>query len=310
MIVAKKNSIEARSGSSFQHGIPWGEFSIQHEKLAHQLLERGCEFASVLIVIDPLYHVHWENPKYMKRMTEHGASAVEMEARRRMTNRYPSLDQVEEWISEWEISWPAHGRAAKELSQKQNSKTMDGIFQAYHYALYPEILEDFKKTFKQDYRGKGFESAWEKEKIRLLSPTLLNEYKRVMNIPEPFNHWDSRNSWVQFYLVSLRKTIHIVQGGSASSSQRENHGRWAHVFASLGNRGIEAPTFCYRYGTNNEFFLEKSYEKFRCNRVDLTGNYGVEWSDTKHLFSNRLLSLEGGKIQELKNQILRDASDP
>jgi hypothetical protein len=310
MIEAKKNTIVPCEGWSYKYGIPFDSagIDVNHEKLADIIVQRECEVASVMIVMNQLGSEHWDDPKYMRRTSEIGASEVEIAARERMTNRYPAISEIDAMLKEWGIPSDvdnfSKGKNAEEQNSKRHSKLLDLMFEAYTNALYPEIIEEFREGFKEDWKAEkkkgNWADAWEKEKIRLLAPCIINEYERVYNMPDPYNHWDRRNPWAQFYLVGYAKKIAWVQGGGAGSLQRELHGRWGHTFAALAKKGIEAPTYCYRYTADNEFILEKTYEKFRVHRCDLTGNYPADWNKTKDLFPNRLLSTTDGKIIEIK----------
>jgi hypothetical protein len=310
MIEPRKNTITLSKGWAYKYGIPFDSASdgVNHERLAHILMTKECEVASVLIVMNHLDSMLWDNPKYMKKQTEIGASEIEVEARRRMVNHYPSVEEVDQMIEKWGLDKAVNnyskGKTAEDLNSKRHSKLLDLIFQSYNHALYPEILAEYEEGFEADWKEEkksgDWKAAWENEKIRLLAPTLLTEHNRVYNLPEPFHHWDPRNAWAQFYLVGSHGKVGWVQGGSAGSSQRETHGRWGHAFAALARKGIDAPTYCYRHTSENEFILEKVYEKFRVHRCDLTGNYPAEWSQTKDLFMNRLLSTADGKIVEIK----------
>lgn len=311
MIEAKKNTFELAKGWSYKYGIPFDSSNYQdvnHERLSEIILSKECEVASVLVVMDHLDESHLRDPKYMRVSTQLGASDIEVEARKRLINQYPSMDEVREMAREWGLDQPVNnynkGKTIEELNRERESKVTDLIFQACNYALYPEILAefelDFKETWKEEKKSGDWRTAWEKEKIRLLSPCVLNEYDRVYNLPEPMLHWDTRNPWAQVYFVGHQGEVGWVQGGSAGSHQREVHGRWGHTFAALARRGIESPTYVYRHTAHNEFILEKVYEKFRAHSSDLTGNYRASWSETKELFLHRLLSTSGGVIKEVR----------
>jgi len=311
MIEAKKDTVSLSSGYSFKYGIPFDSASVvgNHKKLADILIAKECEVASVVIVVDRLDERHWSDPNYMRQSHELGACEVELDARRIMQNRYPAIAEIEALMRKVGISQVADnfskGKKAEDQNNVYHSKALDAMFEAYTLSKYPEIIESRKQNFRDDWKEekkKGdWQVAWEAELLRILYPSSLTTYQRVYKMPEPFDHWDSRNSWQQFYLVGYQRKIGWVSGGSAGSIQREQHGRWAHTFAALADIGIEAPTYCYRYTSENEFKLEKSYEKFRCVRQDLTGNYSVSWEDTKELFIQRLLSTNNGKVTEIRH---------
>ena len=310
MIEARKNTIGLSKGWTFRSGISFDSLGsgANHDKLAQTLLSRECEIASVLIIINPLNRSHFDDPKFIRRNTELSVSEVESIARARMVNQYAPSKEVDKWIKDWGLLQSVNnystGKGAEDLVLKRRATLVEMIFQAHRHAIYPKILKEFREKFKSNWdaagKGEGWEHAWLKEKIRLLCPTLVTSFNRIYNIPEPFNAWDQRSGWSQFYIVGMGGKAGVVRGGPGDASQRETHGRWAHAFATLANRGIDAPTYCYRYTSENKFVLDKSFERFRVYASDLTGAYPAQWVHTKDLFTKRLLSVSGEKIIETK----------
>lgn len=95
-----------------------------------------------------------------------------------------------------------------------------------------------------------------------------------------------------------------IAGGSGGSSQRENMGRFAHVFATLAVRhGLDAPTDLFAYSGRNEFRLVRRFAAFRAVDRELTGNYKADWSRTAELFAGRLLRIDPrtGRVRETRD---------
>ena len=127
---------------------------------------------------------------------------------------------------------------------------------------------------------------------RLLKPQVRTTHERVYDLPEPFNYWDSRSFWHQFFIVidEDAKELYYARGNTGSSGAREDNGRWAHTFAQLANvHGIETPTYHLLYNSHNELNLVAKHNEFKAMHYDLSGNYQSTHDVVDSLFEGRLL---------------------
>jgi len=122
---------------------------------------------------------------------------------------------------------------------------------------------------------------------RMLAPRTQTLHERIYDMPEPFNHWDSRSFWHQFFFIEDKEEnkCKYVRGNSGSSSSREYNGRWTHSFAYAAKRDIKIPTFHLIYDQHNQLKHHTQYDEFKCLPYDVSGNYQSNRSEINELFS-------------------------
>jgi hypothetical protein len=309
--------------------IPKGELDYiseyeNHEKLSKKMSEKKYNYASILMTTERLAEELWENPDYMHVTHEIGVSQVQYEARKRLGNKYFGPKDIERIFIE--NKFPGKKYNYKEDLDDEGEKNRsieyvieDKIFHAQEMALYDEIIEEFKNgwRYKPDENSDSSEDpvplseeefikVWEKKKWRYFLPTIITSYDRVMHINEPFDYWDSRNPFQQWFLIHNQeenKTYYSI-GGSGSSGQREQQGRWAHTFMTLSKTyNIKIPTFVLFYDKYSKTTLETEHDDFYTINIGLTGNYHVtDHERTKKLFENRLyyLNYETSKLKTME----------
>ena len=266
-----------------------------HEELAAGLQEKML--ASIIIDRDPLDPSLADDPKYTVHKTNIIISEVHEEARRRMINRYMPLERADELIALFELETKLDNHSGKSL----RGKLQDGLFAAEELALFSEIIEskrqDFEFIYNEDTdeltQRPNWKEDWPTELLRILGPRTVTEMERVYSLPKPFDHWDSRNRFQQWYLAgnSFEDGYFYLRGGSGSSGARLHQGLGAHTFALLASQGKAIPTWHLRYTSKNELVLVEKFEDFRAVDRELTGNYQVNYRDTRHLFEGRLITL-------------------
>ena len=268
--------------------------NLSHVELARQL--QDMELASIVIDRERLATELWEDPRYMRHDTHVIVSEVHEEARRRIQNRYRSLEQVDLLIARFELET----RATNYSDESLRGRLQDGFFHAEELALFPEIIErnrhDFQTIYDEDTGEEtprpDWAAEWPTELMRILGPRTMTDYTRVYSIPRPFDHWDSRNRFQQWYLVGHPGTgYRYLRGGSGSSGARLHQGLGAHTFALLSSQGRAIPTWWLRYTAGNQLMLVERFDDFRAVDRELTGNYQVDYRATRHLFDGRLISL-------------------
>jgi hypothetical protein len=291
-------------------GIPFDSSGLgaNHAKIADIIIQKQCEIVSVLVIADPLSEDLKSNPIYNKQVYTIGPSVIEEEALALTHNLFlPSVQDITNVMKknglECRVDNFGRGAAAECHNSARRDEMISLMYQAYTKSLYPNVMQEKRHAFEHRWKKRTLlevNHMWSKELLRLLSPCCLTESKRVYAMPDPFNNWDDKNQWQQTYIIGVAGKVAWVQGGSVSSAQREKHGKWAHVFATLALKGFEAPTYVYRYTDRNQFVLEKYYERFRVSDANLAGDYPAEWSSTKDLFFNRLLSITDNQVKEVK----------
>jgi len=118
-------------------------------------------------------------------------------------------------------------------------------------------------------------------------PVYVEHKRRYSGMPAPFHYWDSRNSFQQFYFVEQEAgLVDFCFGGTAGSSTREVHGRFAHAFAVV-DQTTSIPTHVWRYTGDNRFEHVVSYPNFHVVDQDLTGDH----QKISKLLGPRLLKL-------------------
>ncbi len=272
---------------------------LNHTDLSKKLQKEYNEFCSIIILKDRLDHNLMLNPNFCKTESFIGVSKIQEEARKRMINSYYNENEIEKIIKEQDYATKQYNYKKDTKKPSFLSNLKDSIFESQELALIPEIWEEYKNSVKYYYDedlDKEIERTDDEAKMELdilkqelFLPQVFTTYNRVYSLPKPFNFWDDRNLFQQYYLVSNKEYTGCIQGGPASSHQREMHGLWAHTFAELSKvRNIQ--TFVLKYNSKNELHLLEHFDDFKAMNYDLTGNYRVNWSDTKHIFSGKLLN--------------------
>lgn len=274
---------------------------------------------SVIVTCSRIADEHFDDPAYNKITYTEIISWVEEEARRRHTNRYMSVEDTHEILKANEASFVAGNNTSEEQNRRFIGSLEDGVFLAETYAHYPDIINLLKEDFKynDDDEGKrkkkkDFEANWPTELIRRLSPRTMANVERVYAMPEPFNHWDSRNSWQQYFFWRTLYGSAYVQGGSGSSMQREYHGRFAHAFAFARKiHDIKIPTTWLHYDEHNRFSIKRAWPDLKVMREELSGNYQVDLKDTLSLFAGCLMRFDwkSREIYEADSELREDDSE-
>ena len=105
-------------------------------------------------------------------------------------------------------------------------------------------------------------------------------------MPPPFNHWDRRNLWQQYYFAKNQEGIFFYeQGGSGSSGQRYNHGFYGHLFALLNNEKL-VPTYFFTYNHRNKFVFNREEISLWLRFFDLVGNFKIDWEESQRILEN------------------------
>jgi hypothetical protein len=267
--------------------------AIDHLERAAELAQTGVQVASILVVLEPLQQDLWDDDRYASWTARVGASEALVEVRMNQRSRSFGPNEVEARATE--LGFPPTG--GSDLSDPgYRTAVFDAVAGEYELVALLEFLEREREENRFEYDEDDYdaeprelepaeaEAKWNARRRQLLAPRPIIEHFRRYALPRPLNNWDRRNSVQQWYFVSTNEGIHYWQGGSGSSGQRENHGRWAHIFGALtGYHGLVIPTVVLRYDSQNVLRLVNQSPSLLVDGVDLVGNYGVDHEDSQAL---------------------------
>lgn len=278
-----------------------------HQEISKSIMDRGFDCASVVILRDRLNEKVCLEPKHCKVTRTIEVSEFESLVRREAERHYPSLDHV---FGIMKAKFPdrvTNQENGNAVCHKQYRNDLEKkIWKAYDLMHFAKIFWDMRFAVEQDVREEFPDLSltdiqkkiWD-DMFDMMLPQVLTKHEQIVPICEPFSLWDDRNRWQQWYLVDKGDRIDYACGGQASSWIREQHGKYAHAFSYLSNRGYEIPTYVFTITEFNELKFLRAYDCFKAVNHELTGNYRVEWSKTKSLFKNRLLSVSKGSVTEV-----------
>lgn len=299
-------------------------FSLaNHEELAKYIMA-GSDYKNVptryiptMIIIESEYLADdlRADPEHMHITNDVVCSKAELEARNELANKYMGRDDLNEFIDYhemylWKYNWkeqPSNERVFKHTVE-------DSIFKFQEKLALVDIIENLLETSKlvldEDLcpiisEGEDIDETvveLDPERVQLNRRLLLEEYlkprvhsfyERVYHMPEPFNHWDSRSYWHQFFILedTVEDRTLVFRGNGGSSGSRETNGRMAHTFAQLTREyGLAIPTYHLCYDSRNMLKHIASYETFKCLTYDLVGNYPGSYKDVDILFDGMIIT--------------------
>ncbi len=281
-----------------------GNGAVDHKEIAKFLLDRSLECVSVIILCSHLRREHLSSPDYVKSDYSVGYSQLHHKIRQELQGSYPTMEEIKKLIRKKKYPVRSSNWDRSEIGRKNDAvyslALENAIYAAYEYSLFPMHIVKARFEFEASVVAltpgvtkDELKLMWRSELVRLLLPVIETKSERLFKMPKPFDSWDSRNKWQQFFFADRGDSIYYAIGGDGSSSRRENHGRYAHAFAELAVKyNIEAPTYVFEYTCDNTLKLVKKYEGFKVINQDLSGGYKADLMKTKNLFKYRMLSLE------------------
>lgn len=269
-------------------------FSVDHENLATVYQKDEC--FSVILCLERLATEHLNDPQYCITHNEIAGTEMEEKASRLL----PINFDYERLIKKLKLPQKAGNAATSDEDNKYNGELLDAVVHALLLrkmirAYLQEMIDASYDENGKKLKGKNLIQSKRARRKELFKTRVWTRGTRVFPLPDPLSYWDDRHSYQQWFFARHLKTLFYAIGGYGGSSWRENHGRFAHVFATLESRGIRVPTAAAMLDKHNRLKPLQSWGSFRVIRSDLTGNYGADWSKTKALFSGRLLSFNWEK---------------
>lgn len=276
--------------------------SVDHEQIGSRWNRNRVRVASAVVAVEPLHASHFDDPNYIHQENIILISEVEEEARSKLVNRYYTEQEMEEIFRRYSYPTRQYNFREDDEGSSFKSRLEDAVFRSQELSLIPDVARDLLEEAAYQYddatgeerrmRGKALKKALEERGKEIFLPRVRTEYRRVYSMPEPFDRWDDRNIFQQWYFVFDGKSVWWIQGGSASSGQREIHGRFSHACAFYEHLNGKVPTWIFKYSRHNQMILEKRFPSFRTMSPDLTGNYPADWEKTKILFKGKTLSFD------------------
>ena len=283
---------------------------LDHESLAKLIAEKGWKTMMVACCCDHLAEERWNDPAYMHKTNHILTSQAREQARRELTNKYFSDEQMSKLMEEYNLlDWEYNYKDVDPNERTFRRRIEDTLFEFQENQEMFEIITSHLNNckYKMDDEGYAIENENEefdletdsdvienqKKKVleRLLMPRVHTEHNRVYTgMPEPLSFWDYRSSWHQaFYVTIPEQQVTIADlGGCGSSGRRESNGRWSHAFASLAvSYGIETPTIFTKYDRHNVWREDFRLSTFATIGRDLSGNYQSTSAVMKPLFKGR-----------------------
>ena len=287
---------DIRFSSEPSHGPSARLFGeIDHLERATELALNGVEVASILVVLEPLQADLWDDERYARWTARVGASEAIVAVRMDQRSRSFGPDEVEARAAE--LGFPSAGASGNDPGDHSyRTAIFDAVAGEYELSALLELLEREREECRFEYDEDDYEAdpreldaaeaelKWAERRRQLLAPRPIIEHFRRYELPAPLHNWDRRNSVQQWYFVSTKEGFHYWQGGSGSSGQREDHGRWAHIFGALTVRHrVTAPTLVLRYDSRNVLRLVKQNSSLLVDGRDLVGNYGINPAASREL---------------------------
>ncbi len=274
-----------------------------HSALAKIFSEHQYKCCLVMMTEEHLDEKLYEDPSHLQITNHLLVSEVEEEARDRVERSYYSSDELEKIFKEREYPRKTYNWKTDPKREIEHQIT-DAIFQSQAFEYYPDVVALFKEMCKYDYDEEtgdeirltksAAKKRWEKRLKEIHLPRVSATYERVYpNTPKPFNYWDHRNPWQQYFFIDQGDHIAWTKGGSGGSHQRYENGLLSHTFAMLEHDyDFEIPTYYFEHSSMNEF---KFVDESKCLRLiswELTGNYREDLQKTKYLFQGKLVDYD------------------
>jgi len=236
-------------------------------------IDRTMRFFSVYVLMELLDEKLWEDDRYTEKQEVHLCSRVEEEARKYWWDRNREhLKLIDERIESLKIH--------PEYKDMKEGDLRDKVIEDLNREIYPEMIERLKEEYQWMYEDE-WEEYWKKEDP--FKDRIEYRYHRRYEMPPPFNHWDDRNAWQQYYFGKDREGIfRYAQGGSGGSGQRYNHGFYGHLFALL-NSEKPVPTYFFTYDSHNSFVFDRKENGLWLNPVHLIGNFQIDRKESEKI---------------------------
>ena len=245
-------------------------------KEVYEKIDKTMRFFSVYVYMERLEDDLWDNDRYTEKEKVILCSRVEEEARKYWWDRNREhIKLIDERMESL--------KNEPEYKNMKEGDLRDKIIKDLDQEIFPEMIERVKEEYQIIYEDE-WEEYWEKEDP--FKERVEYRYHRRYEMPPPFNHWDSRNPWQQYYFSRDKDNVfYYAQGGSGSSGQRYNHGFYGHLFALLNNEK-NIPTYFFTYNSRNQFIFNREEKNLHLHFFDLVGNFQIDWKESERILKD------------------------
>jgi hypothetical protein len=251
-------------------------FSEKPLEVVFEEIDKTMTFFSVYVVMEHLEESLWEDSRYADKELVQLCSLVEEQARKYwMERNREHLAIIDKRMEEL--------RKDPEYEDMKGGDLRDKVIEQLDKEVYPIAIERLKEEFQWTYADE-----WEEhlEKTDPYKERTEYRYRRRYDMPAPFNQWDGRNAWQQYYFGrDSGGRFHSEQGGSGGSGQRYNHGFYGHLFALL-NSEKPVPTYFFTYDSRNRFIFDRAEKSLWLNFFDLIGNFQIDCEESRRILQN------------------------
>ena len=229
-------------------------------------IDKTMRFFTVYVYMERLEDDLWDNDRYTEKEKVILCSRVEEEVRKYWWDRNREhIKLIDERLDSL--------KNEPEYKKMKVGDLRDKIIKDLDQEIYPEMIERVKEEYQIIYEDE-WEKYWEKEDP--FKKRVEYRYHRRYEMPPPFNHWDSRNPWQQYYFCKDQDGhFYYIQSGSGSSGQRYNHGFYGHLFALLNNEK-PVPTYFFTYNSRNQFVFNRKEKSLHLYFLHLVGNFQID----------------------------------
>ena len=242
-------------------------------KEVYEKIDKTMLFFSVYVYMERLENDLWDDDRYVEKEKVILCSRVEEEVRRYWWDR--NREHIRLIAKRMESL-----KNEPEYKDIKENDLKDKIIEDMNKEVYPIAIELVKEEYQEFYEDE-WEKYWEKEDP--FKERVEYRYHRRYDMPPPFNHWDTRNPWQQYYFCKEHDgNFYYTQGGSGSSGQRYNHGFYGHLFALLNNEK-KVPTYFFTYNSRNRFIFNRKEKSLHLHFFDLIGNFQIDWKESERI---------------------------
>ena len=264
-----------RSLEDYKSGYEREAFSNarDHRQIAQILNQGGCSPFTIIILAELLDSSHYWDKRYARITVEQLLS---------------ELDETVLRHFEREIN----ARMSKFLEHGRDPENR------YFRKLLREFYPQAKKLLRDQYKD-IYPRAWKKKftSEKISKPRKKRRSERIYAMPEPLNHWDSRNSYQQYFAVPEYKVL--WQGGSGSSGQRETQSRSGFAFA-LFNRKQAIRSHLFVYDKDNIMWYVDTIEGLCLAPHDMGSNYHLDIKEKRQLLRDTFRVESGSVIEPIR----------
>ena len=242
---APGDPLDRFAGYSWTHA----EWGTRHTEIAAQLDGEGAGAESVIIISELLAEDHYDDEDYVILREQDIVSEVRETAWRHFGRE----------INDEMAAWLEHHR-------DPDDEHLEKVFAKYEKRALRMLEEDYRE----------WETPFDRDAVTRPRKETLRERRYLL--PSPFDFWDSRNGYQQYFCLRGSKTV--ARSGSGSSGQRANHSIFGLGFA-LHDAVRPVPTHILVYDRDNRVIKVDALDRLCLVALDLGSNYDLPHTEVK-----------------------------